>query len=159
MTPRAEVERAIDAPIARVWSALVDVRAYREWNPFIVDVDAPARPLTVGDDITLHVRWADGGGVRSPEHVVRLEPPEEVDGVWRATLAYRFSGWIPRLGLVRATRVQTLTQTPPGPTVYHSEERFHGLAARWVPLGRVRDGFERQADAMKRRAEGEPRAM
>lgn len=153
MTPRAEVERAIDAPIDRVWSVLVDVRAYRDWNPFIVDVDAPARPLAVGDDLTLHVKWATGGGFSSPERVVQLDPPREVDGVWRAALAYRFSGWIPRLRLVRATRVQTLTQSAAGPTVYHSEEAFHGLAARWVPLARVKDGFERQAAAMKRHAE------
>lgn len=152
---RAESSITIDAPIERVWAAMVDAPGYGAWNPFIVRVDAPRPTLAVGDDIVLHVRWEDGGAFASPERVVQVDAPAAQGDVTRAALAYRFTGWIARLGLVRATRVQTLEQPPGGPTRYHTEETFRGALARFVPLARVRAGFARHAEALKVRAESE----
>ena len=62
---RAESSITIDAPIERVWAAMIDAPGYGAWNPFIVRVDAPRPTLAVGDDIVLHVRWEDGGAFAS----------------------------------------------------------------------------------------------
>jgi len=47
----------IDAPRPRVWQILVDLPAYAEWNPFIVDAAGRARQ---GDRLTLRMRNAGG---------------------------------------------------------------------------------------------------
>jgi hypothetical protein len=153
--PRAEAAIDVAAPLSLVWTVMTDLAAYGRWNPFIVAVDAPAgRPVRVGDAITLHVRFAGGRSVRSREVVTRLDEPSTMeDGTERAVLAYEFRGPLHAAGLVRAVRIQTLTRRPGGPTEYRTEEAFRGLLAFAVPLGSVRDGFERHARALKDHAE------
>ena len=75
------------------------------------------------------------------------------DGVRRATLAYVFEGWPAKLGLVRGTRSQTLTQAPGGPTRYETVEEFSGPLVKLAGPGRVAEGFRRHAEALKRRCE------
>lgn len=148
--PSASVE--IDAPLERVWSIMLDTEAYAEWNPFVVRAEC-AEPR-VGEPIVLHVRWADGKGTRSPERISVLEPPTtEADGTTRATLAYVFEGWPARLGLIRGTRFQRLSQAPGGPTTYDTVEEFSGPMVKYAGPGRVADGFRRHAEGLKARAE------
>lgn len=146
---QAEVTTELVAPIETVWKAMLDFAAYRNWNPFIVDVIAPSRPLEVGDDFTLHVAWAEGKKITSGERATRIEAPKEGSAV----LAYRFTGWMHALHFVRAERIQSLEQKPGGPTVYTSRETFTGFGARYVPLAQVQEGFERHAQALKRYVE------
>jgi hypothetical protein len=134
---------------------MLAVSAYGEWNPFLVRIEGIVGAPAVGQRMRLEVRWARGTTSRSTEIISRLEPPRLVDGVMRATLAYDFRGPLHTLHLVRAARWQVLEQRPGGPTLYRSEEDFHGLLARWVPLADVQDGFERHARALKTRAESE----
>src|SRR4051794_30163595 len=121
MNPEASVD--IDAPIEAVWAVMLDTEAYGEWNPFVVRAEC-STPPQVGEPIVLHVRWANGKGTRSPERISAIEPPRDEDGVRRATLAYVFEGWPAKLGLVRGTRSQRLTQAPAGPTRYDTIEEF-----------------------------------
>ena len=151
MNPEASVD--IDAPIEAVWAVMLDTEAYGEWNPFVVRAEC-ATPPRVGEPIVLHVRWANGTGTRSPERISAIEPPRDEDGVRRATLAYVFEGWPAKLGLVRGTRSQTLTQAPGGPTRYETIEEFSGPLVRLAGPGRVAEGFRRHAEALKRRCEG-----
>jgi hypothetical protein len=131
---------------------MVDLDRYPDWNPFIVQVDGPVgRPPAVGDDLVLHVRWDRGRGVTSTERITRLEPPEGEPR--RAALAYEFGGPLAALRLVRGQRLQEVEEGPAGTTRYRTEERLHGLLAFAAPLGRVQDGFERHAAALKARAE------
>jgi hypothetical protein len=150
--PIAEVELEIDAPPARVWSIMLDLPAYAAWNPFIVHA-ASDGPLVVGRALRLRVRWHDGKTIRSDEVVTELLAPDATAGP--ARLAYRFAGWLPTLGLVRATRVQQLESLPGARTRYRSREQFGGALARFVPLSRVQDGFVRHAAALKARAEAQ----
>ena len=150
MNPRASVD--IDAPIERVWAVMLDTEAYGEWNPFVVRA-ACATPPKVGDPITLHVKWANGGGTTSPERITGIEPPHDEEGVRRATLAYVFEGWPARLGLVRGTRYQRLSQVPGGPTCYETVEEFSGPLVPLAGPKRVEDGFRRHAEALKKRCE------
>src|SRR5437879_1734936 len=122
---------------------MTDHARYSEWNPFVVKLE-PARggALAVGTEIVLEVRWHSGGGTRTVEVVTRLEPPAPAasGGMRRATMEYRYLGWLPRLHLIRGSRVQTLEQASGGPTTYRTVEEFHGLLAGGVPLRRVQRG-------------------
>jgi hypothetical protein len=145
VNPAAGIE--IDAPIEVVWAVMLDTAAYAEWNPFVVRADC-ASPQ-VGEPIVLHVRWANGKGTRSPERITVVEPPH--DGV--ATLAYVYEGIGAKLGLVRGTRFQRLTQQPGGSTSYATVEEFSGPLVRLAGPARVEEGFRRHAAALKQRAE------
>jgi hypothetical protein len=157
LSPIAEASIDIDAPIEIVWRVMLDFKRYGEWNPFIVRADAADEPLRMGSRVRLEVRFASGRSATSGQTVTRLELPGGGTGVAerRAALAWRFGGWLSSARLVRAERSQTLAQPGDGsgPTRYHSREEFHGLLRAVLPLADVRDGFERQARALKARAE------
>ncbi len=150
MNPRAAVD--IEAPIEDVWAVMLDTAAYDEWNPFVVRADCPTPP-SVGDRIVLHVKWANGKGTTSPERIIAIEPPHDADGVRRATLAYVYEGLPARLGLVRGTRIQELSQQPGGPTHYETVEEFSGPLVPLAGPRRVEHGFRRHAAALKQRCE------
>jgi uncharacterized protein YndB with AHSA1/START domain len=151
VNPRARVE--IEAPLDVVWSVVLDVDRYPEWNPFVVRAEC-ASPPAVGDPIRLHVRWANGRSATSPERISAVEPPEvAADGVRRAALAYVYEGLPARLGLVRGTRWQRLSQPDGGPTTYDTVEEFAGPLVPLAGPGRVAEGFARHAAALKARAE------
>jgi hypothetical protein len=151
--PYAEATVDIQAPIDVVWQVMTDLPRYAEWNPFVVGI-APVRgALAVGTDIALEVKWGRGGGAKTIERVSRLEGPRADGEARRAAMEYVFLGWLPRLALVRGSRLQALEQRAGGPTTYRTSERFTGLLARGVPLAKVQDGFERHAKALKARAE------
>jgi hypothetical protein len=148
--PRAEVE--IHAHLDRVWDVMLETASYGEWNPFVVRAECPSPPQ-VGDAILLHVRWVSGKGTTSPERISVLDPPHDVDGVRRATLAYVYEGLPARLGLVRGIRYQRLSEPDGGPTTYETVEEFSGPLVRLAGPRRVEDGFRRHAEALKIRCE------
>jgi hypothetical protein len=155
MNPSASVD--IEAPIEQVWAVMLDTGAYAEWNPFVVRADC-ATPPKVGDPITLHVQWANGKGTTSPERITVVEPPHADGDTSRANLAYVYEGLPAKLGLVRGTRYQRLTQRSGGPTRYETVEEFSGPLVRFAGPGRVADGFRRHAEALKTRCERAARA-
>jgi hypothetical protein len=152
--PRASVD--IGAPIDVVWAVMLDTPSYAEWNPFVVRADCPTPPRA-GDAILLHVRWGNGKGTTSPERISLVDPPHDVDGVRRATLAYVYEGLPAKLGLVRGTRYQRLAQTGGGPTTYETVEEFSGPLVRLAGPQRVENGFRRHAEALRTRCEQPPR--
>lgn len=148
--PAAEVD--IDAPLDAVWAVMTDTARYGEWNPFVFRAECPSPP-SVGDPIRLHVEFAGGKRVVSPERISVLEPPHDDAGVRRAVMAYVFEGWPARLGLVRGTRFQRLSQRHGEPTRYETVEVFSGPLVALAGPGRVEEGFRRHAEALKARAE------
>jgi hypothetical protein len=147
----AEATAAIEAPVDVVWAVMLDLDAYPAWNPFVVRIEGPeGRPAAVGDQLVLHVRWASGRGVTTRERITRLEPPAAGGP---ATLEYDFEGPLAALGLVRGRRLQEVEEASAGTSRYRTAERLHGLLAFAAPIGRVQDGFERHAAALKARAE------
>lgn len=151
VNPSAEID--IDAPLELVWAVMVDTESYGEWNPFVRRAET-AQPAAVGNPIVLHVTWANGRGTRSPERITALEgPTTSSDGTTAARMSYVFEGWPARLGLVRGTRHQTLTQRPGAPTRYETVEEFSGPLVRLAGPSRVADGFRRHAEGLKQRAE------
>jgi hypothetical protein len=73
--------------------------------------------------------------------------------VTTATLAYVYRGFGSRSGLIRGTRYQRLRQEPGRPTTYDTVEEFSGPLVPLAGPGRVQDGFERHAAALKARSE------
>jgi hypothetical protein len=143
---------AIDAPLETVWSVMMDIDAYGEWNPFLFRAECRTPPQP-GDPIVLHVRWPNGRTTRSPERVTVVEPPQQDGTTTRATLAYVYEGLPAKLGLVKGTRYQRLSKVPGGPTVYDTVEEFSGPLVALAGPSRVADGFRRHAEALKVRAE------
>jgi hypothetical protein len=142
----------IEAPIELVWHVMLDVASYGEWNPFITRAECPAPPR-VGDPIRLHVTFANGTKVVSPERISTVEAPYvDIGDVTRATLAYVYEGLPSKLGLLKGTRWQQLAQGK-GATRYETVEIFSGPLVRLAGPGRVADGFRRHAQALKDRAE------
>ncbi len=134
----------IDAPRARVWSILVDLAHYPEWNPFTPRVEAS---LKVGEPVILHVRMKPGEPtMRQPEVMTSYIEGEELG--WGTTMMHRV--------VLHANRTQRLTDLGGERTRYESVDRFHGGI---VPLvmalyGRhVQRGFDETARALKARAE------
>ncbi|HVK53912.1 MAG TPA: FAD-binding protein, partial [Burkholderiales bacterium] len=151
ITARTEVK--INAPIEVVWRAMLDLEAYSEWNPFIAKIDEIKGGAEVGGQFRQHVRWADGSEVTSWERVVSKVPPmDDGSGKKTATWSYQSEGLTSHV--VWGVRTQNLEELPDNGTSYSTEERLHGVLS-WAagPLKDVQDGFERQAKALKERAE------
>lgn len=147
--PAASVD--IDAPLDLVWQVMLDTAAYGDWNPFVHRVDCGR--VAVGEPVVLHVRWANGRTTRSPERISVLEEPWVDTGVRRALLAYTYEGVPARLGLVRGTRYQRLSQTSGRPTRYETVEEFSGPLVPLAGPDRVAEGFRRHAEALKETCE------
>jgi hypothetical protein len=154
MSIRAEASIDINAPIDDVWRVMTDLSAYGAWNPFIIEVMNPPRELGVGGMIALRVKFANGKEEHTRERILQIDGPTvDDDGVKRATFAYKFVSLLDTFGLVRATRVQSLSQKDGGPTRYDTHETFTGFAAKYVPLSSVQAGFEAHANALKAKCE------
>lgn len=152
--PEAHVE--IDAPIEAVWEVMLDTERYGEWNTFIKRLDCPSPPQ-VGDPIRIHVEFTEGGRrTVSPERITVVEHPWDDGSVKRARLGYVYEGLPSKLGLVRGTRWQVLTQEPGGPTRYDTVEEFSGPLVALAGPARVEAGFRGHAQSLKQRAETPP---
>lgn len=134
----------IDAPRARVWSILVDLERYPEWNPFTPCVEAS---LKIGEPVILHVQMKPGQKtMRQPEVMTSYVEGQELG--WGTTMMHR--------ALLHANRTQKLIDLGSGRTRYESVDRFQGAM---VPLvmalygKHVQRGFDETAAALKRRAE------
>jgi hypothetical protein len=134
----------IHAPRAKVWSILVDLARYPEWNPFTPRVEAT---LKVGDPVILHVRMKpEQKTMRQPEVMTSYVEGEELG--WGTTMGHRI--------LLHANRTQKLVDLGGDRTRYESVDRFEGAI---VPLvmalygKHVQRGFDETARALKARAE------
>jgi hypothetical protein len=110
----------IDAPASSVWKVLVDLPAYREWNPFIVEAAG-----TVATGETLRLRMALPG--REPmtirPRLLAVEPERELR--WKGSL------WIP--GLFDGEHAFVLTALDGRRTRLDHWERFNGIL---LPIAR-----------------------
>ncbi len=151
--PYARAEILIQAPITLVWDVMLDVRNYAQWNPFIEKIGCADPSPKLGSDLELHVHFANGKRHQTVERIIRLDPPEEIDGVVQATLEYIFLGRLADWNLVRGQRPQVITQHAPDCTHYLTDETLRGWLAWATPIKQVQDGFERHAAALKQRCE------
>lgn len=148
--PVAHSEIIIHAPIDVVWSVMLDIDRYHEWNPFVTHIECAEQPPRLGSDLTLHVQFKNGMQRKEVETINRLEPPGTSG---KAALQYRFTGPISDWNLVRGERLQSLEALDQQTTRYQSYENLTGWVSWLAPMKQVRDGFERHAQALKARCE------
>lgn len=151
--PVAQTEILIHAPIDKVWAVMLDIDNYQHWNPFVAHIECADQPPALGSDLTLHVHFSNGMKRKEVETIDRLEPPNEQG---QAALQYKFTGPISDWNLVRGQRLQSLQAVDDEQTRYSSYENLTGWASWLAPMKQVRDGFERHAQALKKRCESMP---
>jgi hypothetical protein len=79
----------IDAPPARVWEVLVDLPAYREWNPFIVEA---AGRVAVGETLSLRMALPGWEPMTIEPRLLVVEPERELRWKGRLVLPGLFDG-------------------------------------------------------------------
>lgn len=110
----------IDAPPAQVWGVLVDLAAYREWNPFIVEASGK---VAVGEELTLSMALPGREPMTIQPRLLVVEPKREL----------RWKGKLLLPGLFDGEHVFVLTQLENDRTRLDHWERFGGLL---LPIAR-----------------------
>ena len=124
----------IDAPAARVWSVLVDLPAYREWNPFIVEASGT---VAVGETLALQMALPGRSPMTIKPRLLVVDPDREL----------RWKGRLLVSGLFDGEHAFALTPLANGRTRLDHWERFSGLL---LPIARpfVYDGTVRAFQAL-----------
>lgn len=140
-----KTEIVIAAPPARVWSVLVDLAAYGEWNPFIVAISGP---LFVGGKLTARIKPPGGRAMIFRPRVLVLEPERELRWLGHVFIPGLFDG---------EHRFWLEPMDGGNTTLFHQDEGFSGWLANLLMGGSGRAktaaGFTAMNEALKRRAE------
>ena len=104
----------IDAPPARVWHVLVDLPAYREWNPFIVEASGT---VAAGEALSLRMALPGRAPMAIAPRLLVVEPEREL----------RWKGRLLVPGLFDGEHSFVLTPLDTGRTRLDHCERFAGL--------------------------------
>lgn len=139
----------IDAPAARVWSVLVDLPAYREWNPFIVEANGT---VAVGETLALRMALPGRDPMTITPRLLVVDQGREL----------RWKGRLLVSGLFDGEHAFVLTPLADGRTRVDHRELFSGLL---LPIARpiVYDGtvqsFHALNAALAQRAAGRPTGL
>jgi hypothetical protein len=110
----------VDAPPDRVWEVLVDLPAYRDWNPFIVEASGT---VAVGETLSLRMALPGWDPMTIEPRLLVVEPGREL----------RWKGRLVLPGLFDGEHAFLLTPLPNGRTRVDHVEDFAGLL---LPLAR-----------------------
>jgi hypothetical protein len=110
----------IDAPPTRVWNVLVDLPAYREWNPFIVEASGK---VAAGEKLSLRMALPGREPMSIEPRLLVVEPEHEL----------RWKGRLLLPGLFDGEHAFVLTPLPNGRTRLDHSERFAGAL---LPIAR-----------------------
>lgn len=140
----ARIDTAIDiaAPVADVWSVLVDFDRYPEWNPF---VQALTGELAVGAPLTAKLSLGTRPLTIRPR-LVAVEPQREL----------RWLGHLVVSGLFDGEHRFRLEPTDGGTRLLH-DEQFQGLLVApilWLVGDDTRKSFVAMNEALRDRCEG-----
>ena len=137
---RSEIE--IRAPLALVWEALTNLRAYAEWNPIIVEANGQMREDAI---VAITVNFPGHRERNFKRRVLKLTPMTELRWSWTALL--RAVAYSEQFFLLRAVAEDRVRLTV-----------GENLAGMLMPrtqadLSRVSQGLTLMCQAIKRRAE------
>jgi hypothetical protein len=110
----------IDAPPARVWKVLVDLPAYHEWNPFIVEASGN---VAVGEELSLSMALPGHEPMAIQPRLLVVQPEREL----------RWKGKLVLPGLFDGEHAFVLTPLEHGRTRLDHFEQFGGLL---LPIAR-----------------------
>lgn len=134
----------IDAPASRVWEVLVDLPAYREWNPFIVEADGN---VAVGERLRLRMALPGRDPMTIEPRLLVVEPERELR--WKGRL------FVP--GLFDGEHWFAFTPLEDGRTRVDHSERFSGLLlpiAKGMVYDATVESFHALNAALAKRAAG-----
>ncbi len=136
-------EFEVDAPVDQVWSVLVDIEKWHEWNPFIPEISGE---VSVGSRLK-----------------VRIEPPGGKPMTFKPTVScfqenrdFIWVGTIPIPGAFRGEHIFELRPIDDSRTKVIHREEFSGwmLPFLWKNLDKdARGGFQLMNEALKNEAE------
>jgi len=132
----------IDASQARVWEVLVDLPAYSEWNPFIVEGSGS---VAEGERLELRMALPGWEPMTIEPRLLAVDPERELR--WRGQLV------LP--GLFDGEHSFVLTSLADGRTRLDHSERFAGLLlpiARFVVYDETEAAFHAMDAALAERA-------
>ena len=131
----------IAAPPDAVWSVLVDLDRYHEWNPFVVE--AAGEP-TVGSVLTVRIMPPGDRATTHRPTVVAVEPGRLL----------RWHGRVAVPGLFDARHEFAVDPQGDGTLLRHSEV-FRGLLVPFLraTLRRTEQGFHAMNEALRTRVE------
>lgn len=139
--PTIETTQLIAAPPDRVWEVLTDLKAYPEWNPFIVEGTGMLRE---GERLELRMRPPGGKAMTFKPKVLKADPCHELRWLGRLLVPGLFDGehWF------------QLEPTDTG-TLLTQGERFTGVLPPLMGkmLSRTERGFVELNKALRERAE------
>ena len=135
----------IAAPAEWVWSVLVDLASYPQWNPYTVKVESS---LHLGEPVNLFLPNPARPGelLHVVEHLADFDPPR--------LLAWEMHSSVDNPDAAR--REQIIESTGPASCRYHTTDQFLGPTADQVMQMHgpwVKQGFDAVALAVKVQAE------
>ena len=146
---RASSPVEINASAEAVWSVLIDLDSYGEWNPFTPKIESQ---LIVGSPVDLHVRLRERSATDEKlytrrEWVTAVEKPRKL--AWGTKVLFPF--------LLHAEKEQLITPIDQHSCSYDTIDKFSGLLYPIIALlykKRIERGFDETAAALKERCEG-----
>jgi len=148
MKHHLETQIDITASPDTVWGILTDLKAYSDWNPFIVSAEGT---VTVGERLTNRMQTPGGKAMTFKPTVTVADPNQRFE--WLGVLGMP--------GIFDGRHKFELKPTPTGTRLLHSED-FNGVLIRFMRKSLdngTRQGFEEMNDALKTRAEAQEGAQ
>lgn len=138
---RLSTEITIDAPAEDVWSALIDLPRYNEWNPFIQHVEGSFTP---GETVKLSLKSnPEDAGMTITPIVLAVQKPSLLK--WKGSILIPY--------LFDATHEFVLESIEDKKTILRQAETFEGVFIPIARLGLFEDTkaqFEFMNEALKK---------
>jgi hypothetical protein len=132
----------VQAPIDTVWSALVDLERYRDWNPFLVEASGTVSP---GERLRVRFRAPGHRAVAMRPTVIGFEPGR----------TFRWLGRLGIPGIFDGEHSHEVEAVDGGGSRYVQREEFRGVLVPFVGglISDTQRGFRAMNEALKARLE------
>jgi len=133
-----EAQCVINAPIEKVWDALVDLDNYHTWNTFTSKIETD---FSIGSTVVLHVHL----NLNEKIHIQKETMLEYIEG---ESMSWGITKSFP----VKTVRIQKLTKINKSKTSYYTSDVLNGLMTPIVMAlygKKIKNGFDQVAIDLK----------
>ncbi len=133
-----EAQCVINAPIEKVWDALVDLDNYHTWNTFTSKIETD---FSIGSTVVLHVHL----NLNEKIHIQKETMLEYIEG---ESMSWGITKSFP----VKTVRIQKLTKINESKTSYYTSDVLNGLMTPIVMAlygKKIKNGFDQVAIDLK----------